>query len=87
MGSQLFGAYVNFEADLSRQSKLQKRRVDMLEPIIPQINKQIYLDFYQQLCDEVARAYTAMADLKIELNSQRPMGPQKAQAIGKINKL
>jgi hypothetical protein len=65
---------------------MHKRRINMLEPLIDQLNPNIYSDFYKcahrglslavprvharsrahrQLCDEVARAYSEMVDIKV----------------------
>lgn len=44
---------------------MHKRRLDSLEPLVKQINIKVYSEFYQQLTDEIARAYADMVDHKV----------------------
>lgn len=85
--SQLYKCLITFEDDISRKCKMHKRRLDMLECIIPELNAKVYIEFYQQLCDEVASIYMQMAELKGVLNHDRKHGPERNKASMKINEL
>jgi hypothetical protein len=47
----------------------------------------MYMEFHQQLSDEIARAYTDMIDLKWAINELRSEGKEKLAAWEKINQL
>ena len=46
-------------------SKLLKKRINLLEPILGEINPQVYGNFYAAIAYEVATAYSDMVDTKV----------------------
>lgn len=84
--SRLFTVLAFFEADLSRQCKMHKRRIDLLTNVLNQLNSQFYLALCCQLCFEVGEVYSSMLDNKLAITeSQPPQTPY--QAAQKINSL
>ncbi|KAA6325406.1 MAG: hypothetical protein EZS28_054073, partial [Streblomastix strix] len=53
------------ETDYSSQAKLHKRRANILEPIIPQLNPQNFKNIIGEMAHEVGEAYNRLADIKI----------------------
>jgi len=83
--SQLFKHLIFFEAELERKCRMYKRRADMMEGLLKQLNPQHYLVLMRQLMFEAGIIYSEMADCKITLagDSEKPT----THAILKINKL
>lgn len=83
--SQLFKHLIFFEPALERKCRMYKRRVDMLENLLKELNPQHYLVLMRQLYFEVGIICSEMADCKITLtsDSERPT----PHAVLKINKL
>ncbi|XP_002737383.1 KIF-binding protein-like [Saccoglossus kowalevskii] len=84
--SHLFKLLAFFEPDLERQCKMHKRRLDMLQDVLQDLNSQHYLAYCRQLQYEMAETYSGMVDLKISLTevSNQRITPH---AISKINSL
>lgn len=83
--SKLYKYLILYETDLARQSKMHKRRIDMLEVILPQLNPQYYLGVCRQLRFELGETYYELVDLKLKIiNSEQGM---VSSAIKKINSL
>ena len=92
--SKVYKMLAFFEGDLDRQCKMQKRRADLLEAVLKELNPQFYLLVCRQLMFEIAEIYQTMLDLKvaiIEAGNQAPTPHQvkkinqlTAQAIGKF---
>ncbi|XP_063360009.1 KIF-binding protein-like [Cydia amplana] len=75
-----------FEEDDERRAKMHKRRIDMLEELIKEINPTYYLQYCRQLWYELGEVYTDILDIKLEkLNNsnERPT----PHALKKINAL
>jgi len=85
--SALYKELIPFEKDLSNKCKLHKRRITKLEHLIDELNKTIYLQFYQQLTDEVARTYSDLVDLKLQLRDKEMSQKKTFSALKKINDL
>ncbi|XP_043230360.1 KIF-binding protein-like [Amphibalanus amphitrite] len=87
--SQLFKALIFFESDLDRQCKMYKRRVDLLEPLLAELNPTYYLMVIRQLQYELAEIYSDIAQCKVELQRDRDKRGQHvtAHVVQKINHL
>ena len=83
--SQLFKHLIFFEPSIERKCRMYKRRADMLENLLKELNPQHYLLLMRQLYFEVGIIYSEMADCKITLtsDSEKPT----SHTILKINKL
>ena len=83
--SQLFKHLIFFEPALDRKCRMYKRRIDMLEDVLKELNPQHYLVLMRQLFFEVGIICSEMADCKITLvsDSEKPT----PHAVLKINKL
>ncbi|XP_078667027.1 KIF-binding protein-like isoform X2 [Branchiostoma floridae x Branchiostoma belcheri] len=84
--SQLFRALSFFEQDFERRCKMHKRRVDMLQSLLSELNQQHYLLVCRQIMYEIAETYSEMLDLKVaiaETGDERPT----IHAVKKINTL
>lgn len=83
--SQLFKHLIFFEPALDRKCRMYKRRADMLENLLKELNPQHYLLLIRQLYFEVGIIYSEMADCKITLvsDTEKPT----SHAVLKINKL
>ena len=75
-----------FEVDFERQCKMHKRRIDMLEALLQQLNPQFYLLICRQLMYEIAETYSSMLDLKLSIVEERSVTPTP-HAVRKINLL
>ncbi|GFO30159.1 kif1-binding protein homolog [Plakobranchus ocellatus] len=56
-----------FELDMSRQSRMHKRRADMLSDLLKELNPRHYLLVCRQVIFELAEIFSEMADVKITL--------------------
>ncbi|XP_046663562.1 KIF-binding protein [Homalodisca vitripennis] len=84
--SELYRNLVFFEDDEERQCKMHKRRVDLLEGVVKELNPTYFLTTCQELWFELGETYTAMVDIKLsklEANSDTP----SAHALQKVNHL
>ncbi|KAJ8036151.1 KIF1-binding protein-like [Holothuria leucospilota] len=84
--SQLFKILAQYETDLERQSKMHKRRIDMLTAILDELNPQFFLHICRQLTFEIAETYNAMVDIKTEIKNRSGTTPT-AHVVKKINGL
>jgi hypothetical protein len=88
--SQLYKCMAAYESDLARFSKLEKRRIDLLTDIWKQLGQAAYLEFYQQLADEIAACYASMCEAKLKLSKvdmsdgQRSVPPAAQQKINQL---
>lgn len=79
-----------FESDLSNQSKMHKRRVDLLEGLLEQLNKVFYMNIVRELLYELGTAYSNILDIKLEMFEQSQKEPNvviNPNALKKINDL
>ena len=65
--SHMHKILVYFEKDESRQFKIQKRRIDLLETPAKELNPQLFTLLVRQLWYEMAETYSAMMDIKLDL--------------------
>jgi hypothetical protein len=68
-----------------RQSRMHKRRVDLLEGALAQVNPQYYLPVCRQMWFELAEVYSEM--LEIKKQKLRTSNEPTAHALSKINTL
>ena len=52
---------------------MHKRRIDLLTPILSEINSQFYLQICRQLQYEIGEIYSEMTDFKIAVAEQEGM--------------
>lgn len=84
--SKAFKTLAFFELDFERQCKMHKRRIDMLEGTLKELNTQFYLMICRQLMYEIAETYSAMLDLKLAIIEEAGITPTP-HAVKKINHL
>ena len=84
--SKLYQLLAFFEPDFDRQSKMHKRRVDLLEGLLNQLSVQHYLLVCRQVMYECAEVYSAMLDIKLANIESHGVAPN-AHAVKKINQL
>ncbi|XP_022081871.1 KIF1-binding protein homolog [Acanthaster planci] len=84
--SALFKVLASFEVDLERRCRMHKRRVDMLQDILKELNPQHFLMVCRQLMFELAETTSEMMDLKIAIAESSEVAPT-AHACGKVNML
>lgn len=83
--SKLYKHLIFYEYDLSRQCRMHKRRLDMLEDVLFKLNPQYYLAVCRQLRFELGETYYELIDLKLKIaNSPQEM---VLSTIKKINSL
>ncbi|VDK37321.1 unnamed protein product [Taenia asiatica] len=73
-----YGFLATFEADLARKCCMQKRRVDLLENLLAQLNPRYYMVACRTIMSECADALTALRDLneeKMKRVAVRPSPP------------
>ena len=84
--SRLYKLMAFFETDLERQCKMHKRRADMLDAVLKQLNRQYYLLVCRQLMFELGEIFSTMLDNKLALIEQSQTPPSE-HARAKINTL
>lgn len=82
--SQLYKYLAFFEENEERQCRMYKRRVDLLEPIMKELNPQYYLLVCRQLWFELAETYSEMMDIKLTRLQETTDRPSP-HALRKIN--
>ncbi|XP_076811173.1 KIF-binding protein-like [Clavelina lepadiformis] len=65
--SRLYQYLAFFESNVEMRCRMYKRRIDLLTPILNELNKQFYLLICRQLQFELAETYSEMMDMKIAL--------------------
>ncbi|XP_011496932.1 PREDICTED: KIF1-binding protein homolog [Ceratosolen solmsi marchali] len=64
--SQLYKYLAFFEENDARQAKMHKRRVDLLENIVNQLNEKYYKSICQQIWIELGETYSEILDIKLD---------------------
>lgn len=85
--SRSFKFLAFFEHDVDRKCKMHKRRLDMLDATLKELNPQFYILLCRQLIFELAEISNEMLDLKLELAEERDRGNPNVHQISKINML
>ncbi|XP_068632652.1 KIF-binding protein-like [Battus philenor] len=80
-------AYLSFfEEDDTRRAKMLKRRIDMLEDLIKEINPTYYLQFCRQMWYELGEIYLDILNIKLDILNKSAEKPTP-HALKKINML
>ena len=82
--SRMHKALVFFEPDEDRQFKMHKRRVDLLDAVYRELNRQVYRLLCRQLVFEIGETYSSMMDLKLAKHRENP---SSAPLTAKVNAL
>ena len=56
-----------FDTNFERRCKMHKRRIDLLLPVLLELNSQFYLQICRQIQFEIGEIYSEMTDLKIAI--------------------
>ncbi|OWR40798.1 hypothetical protein KGM_207665 [Danaus plexippus plexippus] len=64
--SQSYSYLAFFEEDDERRAKMHKRRIDMLEDLIKEINPTYYLQYCRQLWYELGEVYSEILNIKLD---------------------
>lgn len=84
--SQSYSYLAFFEEDDERRSKMHKRRIDMLEELLKEINPVYYLHYCRQLWFELGEIYSDILNIKLEKVNKANQKPTP-QSLKKINTL
>ncbi|XP_067129149.1 KIF-binding protein [Centruroides vittatus] len=85
--SRLYKLLAFFESNADRQCKMHKRRIDLLEEILQQLNPQFYLLICRQLMFELAETYSEIMDIKLSIMKNDESRQSSSHAIKKVNAL
>jgi hypothetical protein len=64
--SQLYKNLAFFEENEDQQAKMHKRRIDLLERTVKELNEQYYLSICQQIWIELGETYSKILDIKLD---------------------
>ena len=84
--SQLHKYLAFYDNEFENRCKLHKRRIDMLNAILLELNPQHFLQICRQLTFEIAETYTEMAELKKCIIEENP-SKFSVNSVKKINYL
>lgn len=84
--SQMYANLAFFEDNPENQAKLHKRRADLLENVVNEINPACYMQYCRQIWFELAQIYTDILDIKIDKLQESKERPTP-HALTKINSL
>eukprot|EP00794_Sanderia_malayensis_P013830 gene13830-15275_t len=84
--SQLYKYLAIFDDSFDRRCKMQKKRIDLLNAPLVELNPQHFLQVCRQLTFEIGDIYGEMADLKKAIMEQ-DVGRVSAESIKKYNKM
>ena len=79
--SQLYKHLISYETDTDRASKMQRRRADLLEPLLDQLSQSHYLLTIRQLLFELGEIFSDLMDLKTKRWSEEPDNPHHAKKV------
>jgi hypothetical protein len=69
--SELYMLLIFYEPCVENKSKMFKRRLDLLKPIVDEINEQFYLMIKRQFLFDCADVYQQMLDIKLEFLEEK----------------
>lgn len=84
--SQAYKYLTFFEDDEARQAKMHKKRIDILENVIKELNPHYYESACRQIWVELGETYSDILDIKLDrlqMSDEKPV----PQALTKINHL
>ena len=84
--SQLYKSIALFDDNFDNRCKMHKRRIDMLNAVLLELNPQHFLVICRQLTFEIAEIYGEMANLKKAIIEENP-AKFSANSVKKINHL
>ncbi|XP_050668665.1 KIF-binding protein-like [Leptidea sinapis] len=84
--SQSYAYLAFFEENDERQAKMHKRRIDMLEDLIKEINPTYYLQYCRQIWYELGEVYSDILNIKLDKLNESKEKPTP-HALNKINTL
>lgn len=84
--SQLYKSLAFFEDDSERQAKMHKRRIDILENVIKDLNPMYYMSFLRQIWYELAETSVEILDIKLDKMKASNDVPTP-HALKKVNSL
>ena len=84
--SLMYKILASFEPEADRKCKMHKRRIDLLEAPLSELNESMYLLLCRQLIYEMAEAYERMMDIKLDVIKTNDALPAPAQ-VCKVNSL
>lgn len=84
--SQSYSYLSFFEEDDERRAKMHKRRIDMLEELVKEVNPTYYLQFCRQLWFELGEIYSDILNIKLEKITKSTERPTP-HSLKKINAL
>jgi len=84
--SQAYKYLAFYEDNEDRQARMHKRRIDILEKIVQELNPRFYRALCRDIWIEVAEIYSDMLDIKID-RLQASNDKPTAQTIAKIERL
>ena len=82
--SQLYKHLIKFEADTDRASKMQRRRADLLEPLVTELSQSHYLLVIRQILFELGEIFSDLMDLKTSRWSEEPNNPHHARKVNLV---
>lgn len=83
--SKLYRELAHFEPAPDRKCKMHKRRIDMLEEVLKEVNPQFYLGICRQVMFELGEIYSEMMSLK--LAALPPAVKPQSPAVKKVNSI
>lgn len=84
--SQAYSYLAFFEEDDDRQSKMHKKRINMIEDLLKEINPTYYMQYCRQLWYELGEIYTDILNIKLDKVNKSDERPTP-HALAKINGL
>lgn len=79
--SQLYKHLIHYEEDNDRKSKMHRRRADLLEPVLKELNETHYLLVVRQVLFELGEIFSDMMDLKTKRWNEEPNNPHHAAKV------
>ena len=79
--SQLYKHLIAWETDNDRSSKMQRRRADLLEPLLEQLSETHYLLVVRQILFELGEIFSDLMDLKTKRWNEEPDNPHSAKKV------
>ncbi|XP_014227471.1 KIF1-binding protein homolog [Trichogramma pretiosum] len=84
--SELYRYLIFFEESDDRQAKMHKRRIDLLEGVVKQLNETYYLSVCQQIWIELGETYSEILNIKLDRLKDKDEKPT-VHLITKVNNL
>ncbi|XP_063923241.1 KIF-binding protein isoform X1 [Zophobas morio] len=84
--SNMYFGLLFFEDNVDNQAKLHKRRIDLLENVIQQINPKYYLQYCRQIWFELGQIYSDILNIKCD-KLREIEGRPSPHMLAKINHL